>query len=267
MVLLDGKKGAVTERDERVCRDIFRARYLSTPQLHRLHFGSESRTKMRLGRLTEKGWVRNMVFYDDLGRRRTCWRLTKDGFESQAASLNLDDETWTPKQLGPEKIRHYIQTNEVYTALKTPFNKDKSLDEILGPYPHWEWLNEQRASDSFEYANESFDHQPDAEVWFAGKLFIIERQTTESRVKTEDIYDKVKGHRSYALYGADLELSDAEVLFACDDQRIADTARRAGEHHKLSVVADSSEKIASHIRSRASEVVEQIKRSTNSSRQ
>ncbi len=248
MAVLDGKKGTLTERDGKLLRDLYLARYLSTPQIHRLHFGSESRTKMRLSKLGEKGWVRNMPFVDPLGRQRVCWRLTKEGFEMQAASVGMEDERWTPKQLGPDRARHYVQTNEVYVAARKPLARVPSLDATLGPYPNWEWLNEARASDSYDTPYTSGRrHQPDAEVWFCEALFVIERQTSLSRVKRDDIFDKVGAHKSYFEYGFDDPPGEAAVLFACDDRRVMEIAREAGHRHGVEVVADIPEMIGAYL--------------------
>ena len=181
MPILEGKKGTLTARDMASMESIFFARYLDNAQVHRLHFTSSSRTRTRLYKLQEKGAIKALNFRDALGRPRVCWRLTREGFETVAADLDYD-ERWTPKQLGPERLRHHVATNEVFVAARRPFAEIPSLDDTLGPYPGWEWLHEARAADAYEYAGEEYRYQPDAEVWLCGSLFIVERQTRLSRV-------------------------------------------------------------------------------------
>jgi hypothetical protein len=246
MAITYGKTGTVTQRDDEIVQDLFFARYLDTSQIHRLFFGSYSRAKERMRQLKRKGWVDNLAFVDAAGKQKVAWRLTREAFETAAASLG-SDERWTPKQLGPERTRHYIATNEVYVALRRPLTNVLSLDEILGPYPAWRWLNEARAVYDYQTPDHNYRHQPDAEVWIGCAMFFIERQTRLSRVKVEDIYDKVKYHANYVQWSFAEEPPRYAVLFACEDRRICEAARRAGEQYGIEVVADGSEMIGHHL--------------------
>lgn len=246
MTIFEGKKGTITARDAALMESVFFARYLDNAQVHRLHFTSSSRTRTRLYKLQEKGAVKALNFRDSLGRPRVCWRLTREGFETVAADLDYD-ERWTPKQLGPERLRHHVATNEVLVAARRPFTDVPSLDETLGPYPNWEWLHEARSADAYEYAGEEYRYQPDAEVWFCGSLFIVERQTKLSRVKPGDIDQKIAAHGTYLRYGLDEQPAEAAVLFACDDRRVAKLAESAGRKYAVDVVAGTSERIGDYL--------------------
>ena len=51
MPILTGRKGTITERDQRLLEAVFVCRYLSTRQLARLFFNSTSRARTRLPEL------------------------------------------------------------------------------------------------------------------------------------------------------------------------------------------------------------------------
>jgi hypothetical protein len=157
-----------------------------------------------------------------------------------AESLGLDDERYVPKQLGQEGAVHHVKTAEVYVAAKA------DLDEILGPYPAWSWEHEKRAQDSYRYSGRLMGHQPDAHVRFADHLFVVERQTKESRVSPKAIDDKVSSHATYARVRLD-EPDKMDVLFACDDKRVVELAERAGKRYGVDVIAGSVEHVAYYL--------------------
>jgi hypothetical protein len=97
-----------------------------------------------------------------------------------------------------------------------------------------------------EYENVPYQHKPDAHVLFCGHVFIVERQTAESKVGPAKIYEKVEGHKRYV----ELRLhKPAEVLFAFDgdDSPMIDTARRAGEQYGIEVVGRDVTGIADYL--------------------
>ncbi len=245
MPILTGRKGTITERDQRLLEAAFLCRYLSTRQLARLFFNSTSRARTRLPELEKKGYLDKRSVYlvspvrDHPGVRETVWHLTKGGFDSVAETLGYD-ETYTPKQLLPEKARHYVRTNEVYVASRP------ALDRELGPHPEWEWRHEKRAADAYEYADAPYVHQPDAHVLFRGNVFIVERQTAESRLSPKGVYKKIAAHKRYAEVVLK-EPEDTQVLFACEDPAVAHVAERAGKERGVYVVAGDVGRIADHL--------------------
>ena len=245
MPILTGRKGTITERDGHLLEAVFLCRYLSTRQLANLFFNSTSRARTRLPELEKKGYLDKRSIYlvspakDNPGIRETVWHLTKGGFESVAETLGYD-ETYTPKQLLPEKARHYVRTNEVYVAARA------ALDRELGPYPEWEWRHEKRAADAYEYADVPYVHQPDAHILFRGHVFVVERQTAESRLGPKGVYKKVAAHRRYAKVVLK-KPGETQVLFACDDPTVAGVAERAGREHGIYTFAGDVERIAHHL--------------------
>ena len=193
-----GRSATITPRDDAIMLALFLCRYLSTAELAILFFNSKSAARRRLAELANKGYLEprslyaTMPTWDRRGKCENVWHLTKQGFEMVAESLGLDDERYLPKQLGQEGAVHHVKTAEVYVAAKA------DLDEILGPYPAWSWEHEKRAQDSYRYSGRLMGHQPDAHVRFADHLFVVERQTRESRVGPKAIDDKVSSHATYA---------------------------------------------------------------------
>ena len=229
---------------------IFFARYLTTNQLTSLFYNSANRASTRLNQLKKKGYVSGRLVYTKKpaqgypGKRETVWHLSKEAFEMVAGDLEIDDD-YTPKQLGEKRTRDCLKANEVFVVAKP------LLEEELGDYPNWEWRHEKRAYDYYWYLEDPQHHRPDAQVLFCDHLFIIERQTRESHVTREEIYDKVSGHHLYVTIELRKDLEEVEVLFACDDERVAEIARRAGEHYGISVRAYSPYKTADYLYNRA----------------
>lgn len=250
MTLATGRTGTLTERDKEIFMSLFFCRYMSTPQLTDLFFPSASKARSRLARLSKKGYVTNRTMYiveptswEDRASAQGVWHLTKPGFDSVAETLELE-ESFTPKQLLPKHARHYVRTAEIYAAVK------HRLDDELGDYPGWEWRHEKRVLYAGEYENVPYQHKPDAHVLFCNHVFIIERQTTESKIGSAKIYDKVRDHKRYA----ELKLRrPAEALFAfdSDDSPMIDAARRAGEQYGIQVVGRNVAGIASYLYSAA----------------
>jgi Replication-relaxation len=241
-----GRSATITPRDDAIMLALFLCRYLSTAELAILFFNSKSAARRRLAELANKGYLEprslyaTMPTWDRRGKCENVWHLTKMGFETVAESLGLDDERYVPKQLGQEGAVHHVKTAEVYVAAKA------DLDEILGPYPAWSWEHEKRAQDSYRYSGRLMGHQPDAHVRFADHLFVVERQTRESRVGPKAIDDKVSSHATYARVRLD-EPDKMDVLFACDDKRVAELAERAGKRYGVDVIAGSVEHVAYYL--------------------
>jgi hypothetical protein len=241
-----GRRDTVTPRDDLILAALYFCRYLSTTLIAQMFFNSKSAARRRLSQLALKGYIdaRNMFFampeWETLGKCENVWHLTKKGFDTATESLGLREEHYVPKQLGQAGSIHHVQTAEVYVAAK------ESLDENVGPYPAWEWKHERKAHEEFERANESLGHQPDAHVLFHGHTFVIERQTRESRIDSRKVDEKVKGHAIWSRVRAD-DPETVEVLFACDDDRVAEAAVRAGERYGVEVYAGDVGKVAHYL--------------------
>lgn len=254
MVLLTGRKGTTTPRDHDILKTLFFCRYLTSKQIARMFFGSESRARARLLDLEQKRYLDHRVFYIEqptesaMSTKQSVWHLTKEGHGMLTETLGLD-EAYANKQLDPENAHDYVLANEVYVAAKG------DLDYELGPYPEWEWRHEKRVLYSGEYANVPYQHKPDAHIVFCGHTFILERQTEASKVGPKTIYKKVEDSKRYV----ELKLrAPAEILFAFDedDSHLVDAAKRAGEQYGIRAVAGDVQRIADYLYSNAARLYE-----------
>ena len=250
MAIKKGREGMATSRDEEIMRALFFCRYLTTNKIATMFFNSSGAAGRRLWQLDRKGYITRDVIYttsptkDHPGKREAAWYLTKEAFDMIAYSLDLDEGPgaykYAPKQLGPTGIRHHVKTNEVYVAAKT------DLEEYIGDYPDWVWIHEKKAHDAYDYQGRRHKHQPDAHVCFFGHTFIIERQTRESKVKPRDIDDKVRDHALWANKRTD-HPDKVEVIFATEEERIAEVALAAGKRYDIYVVAGTVEVAADYL--------------------
>lgn len=103
--------------------------------------------------------------------------------------------------------------------------------------PAWEWRNESRSYErySVSWKPRPRYHQPDAEVLFCGRLFIVERQTERAKETSEAIAKKVHDHNHRAAHLGVKET--AQIVFACDTLRDTNHALKAAEDSDLPVVA------------------------------
>lgn len=229
---------------------LFLCRYLSTKQLAGLFFPGSGKARTRLAKLKKKGYVINRTMYleqpkcwDERVSSQGVWNLTKAGFETVAESLGVE-ENYAAKPLLPEQALHYVKAAEVYAEIKD------SLDAELGPYPEWEWIHEKRATYAGEYENSAYLHKPDAHIFFRGHTFILERQTTESKIGTTKLQKKVEDHKRFVS----LRLkAPAEVLFAFDrdESGLILQAENAGRRVGLRVVAGDVARIAEYLENAA----------------
>src|SRR5829696_412291 len=250
MALAVGKSGTITARDTEIFMALFLCRYLSTKQLTRLFFPSDGKARARLAKLAKKGYVRGRTMYvvepkswDERVSPQGVWHLSKAGFDSVAETLGVD-ETYATKPLLPAQARHYVRAAEVYAAAKG------GLDDELGPYPEWEWGHEKRVLYAGEYENAPYLHKPDAHIVFRGNTFILERQTAESKIGPNKIYEKVRDHKRYV----ELKLkAPAEILFAFDSDKspMIPKAERAGEEYGIRVIAGDVKRVADYLENSA----------------
>lgn len=171
------------------------------------------------------------------------WMLSKGAFRREVRDLGRHEEPYPgwPKH----RLQHLLDTNDVYFQLAS------ELDAILGPChgldPAWQWLDERRAYERYSVSWETRPryHQPDAEIRFLGRVFILERQTERARETQEAMRDKVQRHEARAEY---LGIGDrTQILFACDTLRDIGYAQKAGEECGLPVIAGSVEEVVSYL--------------------
>ena len=184
------------------------------------------------------------------GERTSIWMLSKVAFRREARDMGLHDATYPGWPKG--KLQHFLDTNDLY------FQLAGELDAVLegvcyGPDPAWEWRNERRSYERYTVSWEPKPryHQPDAEVLFCGRLFIVERQTARAKETEEAIAKKVQDHNHRAAH---IDAKDtAQIVFACDTPRDVNHALKAGQDSDVPVVAASVAEVVSHLTDQALE--------------
>jgi hypothetical protein len=235
VALKSGQAGTITPRDEALLRDLYFCRFLSTEQVAALRFPSFESARVRLYALMRKGWVVNQVHRPNL----VLWRLSREGFERQRASLDREKEP-TPDFFQGPKVEHYLEANDLYARVAP------RLERVLGPYPAWEWKNEGRCIRRYELGGERRAHQPDAEILLPEHLFLFERQSRRARYAASQIREKVAAHALY-LRRVPRPETRVELLFACELDREKRAAVEAGEELGVEVAASSLGGIANHL--------------------
>ena len=243
MSLASGKKGTITHRDNELFDYLFFCNVLTEAQIADALFDSRSCAHKRLYKLKEKGYLENDRFHP----APMHWYLSKAARARQAGYLGLTGVASEGQEVGPGRMEHYLDTNDLFVRIKQP------LDEILGPYyPEWEWLSERRAYESFTYGSAEYRHQPDAQVRFSNRIFIVERQTDRARMGTTRLSRRIEDHRVYINYFKQMPDS-IDVVFACDKPADAAAAERIGNDIGVHVVADTVGEIAAYIIAQAEE--------------
>ena len=97
----------LTERDRRILRDIWLYRYLRTPQITRLHFGSQKLAQRRMRRLVDSGVVERFRADDAVraGFRTWCFRLSRKGARVVASDEGLPSRGVIPSSRAPRRMR------------------------------------------------------------------------------------------------------------------------------------------------------------------
>lgn len=265
-----------TNRDQLLTRSIYTALTLTTEQIAKMYFPSaaynedhdteklrysEVSAKQRLYKLLGKG-VLLKNHYTPLGEKeqRTHWMLTQSQYRRHAHAAGRPGETYPPI---PERLTHHFKTTEIYARIQPRLEElFAGLDDYV--YPEWRWENESHASNEYFFKGKTNKHQPDAHVHMPdGKLFIIERQTKESREAKPVVQGKVAradNYRSYCGYSRE----DAKLLFACDTERDKQYVREAlKESSAMKGVLGDTDTIVKYLLTRAEEIVEEAKAAGN----
>lgn len=245
-MMISGKEGQLTKRDEAVLNDLYFTRMLSTEQIALLYFSCYATAKRRLYDLAGiKGVVEPMT----PETRLTVWTLTKPAFTREAEFVNPDDRY---RGFPARKfIRHMLDTNDLYVGLR------KDLDRLIGEGPAWQWTDEtrlwwQRNSKGNAAQKKTNKNQPDAELTFAGNRYFIERQTKRAKASAEELDEKVDGYRRYFGRMREPE-GEREVIFACDVQRDMESVVTAAEKYNVQLTAGTVEDITDYLIQQAKE--------------
>ena len=247
MEILNGKRGMITERDESILQDLFLAPGLSTRQLSRMYFDSVNTAKYRMYQLRKKGLVVNLVHKRGPAPSEVLWKLSKKALEREEEAAGRAGKRFRSWPKG--RISHLIDVNDVFVEVSY------GLDEVLGRFPGWEWIDEPRASERYEFAGTNRQHQPDAEVRFRGLRFFIERETKRAKETPEAFLRKMAGYQAYTqAFGIE---GQVQIIFACDTERDVRYALSAGREYRVPVFAGNLEEAARYLLQQAARLVKQ----------
>lgn len=250
-MIIGGREGTLTERDEEILTDLYFTRLLSTRQIERRYFNTYATTKKRMYELRGKGLIEPATPFSGL----TVWTLTRPCFSQEVEyhqREGADHYRGWPK---PKAIPHIVDTNDVYMEIGDDLNR------VLGEYPEWEWKDEPRAWRRYNHGSESRVHRPDAEIRFGANRYFLERQTERARKTSEKIEEKLEGYRRYTrLLRSSGHEGELEVLFACDAERDMDYALKAAEKYGLAMTAGYTSQIAGHLVEKAEETARTVVR-------
>lgn len=264
-----------TDRDVRLCQDAYCMRLFSTEQIaarfcaetESVYFPAINRAEAdplkqggrrpvlsrmpsreaageRLKILRRNGFFVSREHRKPGGQKTNVWMLSKSEFRAQAEYRGVDPEERCPGWPSG-RVQHLLDTNDVY--VKIAGDLDAALGPNHGRSPAWQWLDERHAYDRYTPSWETRPkiHQPDAEVLFCGRLFVIERQTERARETEEEMRKKVFRHKVRAEHPGDA--THLSVVFACDVERDANYARQAADDAGLELFAGTVDEAADHI--------------------
>lgn len=245
-MMISGKEGTLTERDNAILLDLYFTRILSTKQIALLYFKTEATAKKRLYELRRlKGVVEPMTPETGL----TVWTLTKPAFLREAEFVYPEDRYRGFPEV--RFIRHMLDANDLYVGLR------KDLDRLFGEHPVWQWTDEGRLLSQQGHRvaaarTKRKKTQPDAELTFADNRYFIERETKRSKATGQELEEKVKNYRRYLDRQQD-SAKELEVVFACDVRRDMDHVLEAAEKHDVNLTAGTVEDVTGYLLQQAKE--------------
>lgn len=223
-------RGQIVPRDDELMLDLYYIRVASIPQVEEMYFKTYAAARKRLYELSWMGLIENKIYCVE--GKLNLWMLTKRGFRRQAEDVGNEDERYRDWPTA-RNIRHYIDTNDVYTLVSGP------LEEALGKQPAWHYRDEARASHYWKIGSQEGLHRPDAEIELANRLYFIERQTERSRKPQSYFDERMQDYQGYFRYAqAERGIAGCEVVWVCDTQRDLDYALRAGEKYGIDTTAN-----------------------------
>lgn len=236
-------------RDEDMNKDLYFAPYQTTRQLAICHdFNSEDACKRQLYRLARREIVEPYTPIPGL----TIWKLTNWAWARQADAADRRGErnrTWPE----PERVQHYVDANDIYV------HASPHLDNKLGKYPEWKWLDERRAYRQYNTRNGLRKHQPDAEIRFGGKVYFMERQTHRARKTATDFKERCERYRTY-LNHFGFSNTDVALVFACDTERDMRYAREGAKEYGIPHFADTLGEVVEYLKEGAEEAANRMER-------
>lgn len=122
----------LTERDEKILRDLFEYRTLTVKQIHELYFEKTSMnyTYLRLHQLKKAGYVRSQPIVVDGQKRAACYYLTDAGLKELTERDLKEAENVKSHHLyikGSQRP-YVVELNEIYVGLRKAGTRWEVLD-------------------------------------------------------------------------------------------------------------------------------------------
>lgn len=232
---LAGTRMKLQGRDERVMTTLYALTLASSEHLTKTHFPTKEAMRKRLIILYEAGYVETMFYrVSDEVPEVKIWYLMPRPYKREARHAGRPQEKYPDF---PKRMDHHLKTNDIYADIYKPLTE--ILDEGMTEGSNWLWKNESHSFLRYEYSGRTNVHQPDAEVHFPdGRVFCIERQTSNSRKTKQAFQEKVESFSTYTNYMG-FEKGQATLVFACDEQRDQNHAGKAcKEYGATALVTD-----------------------------
>lgn len=204
----------ITSRDIVVLTDLYKYKYLSVPQIQRLHFPSLQTTYRRLRAMVKLGYLKNFSIADI---PESVYFLTLSGAELVASNLgvatkelNLNRISRTPKD--HYFLQHFIKINDFRIALSLACQKEDSPIKLAGFIPE-HYGQQQVSTGAAKYikdticdindASQNLSHTPDGVFAVrreqGAALFFLETDNGTETVSNEQkgVLKAIKFYFSY----------------------------------------------------------------------
>lgn len=258
-MLVMGKKGTLTQRDEKILTDLYLTSCLTTEQIATMHFKLEDpksgapapsagAAERRLYRIAQKGYITPRCVDTPEGFRRKVWELTLDAWLREHRNLTggaaREVDVITPK---PGRLEHFIATNDLYAEcapLMRTYLGEPDAEEGEG----WWWSHEYKREYRVTLGGDQRKLKPDAEISMLDTTLYLETQTKRSKASAERMRNKIVAYSNYFTYTlGDKGSQSNQVLVLTGEPRVADAVNARARELGVMVVSGGLEAIAHHV--------------------
>lgn len=256
------KGSTPTRRDEAIFTDLYLSRYLTTNQIAKMYFVSNSgapnkeRTSVeaadrRLQRLASHGWiVAHKHLMTGPTTTRKLWSLTESSFERQREILSDNKEAKAPQRPPLANLEHRIGISDIYRDCSMAFRMlldEPTLDMSTG-IKSWSWYHEGKIDRSIMKNSGTQKLKPDAELHTPGLIFFIEYQTEDSRIGNAAMNDKISNYERYITHLLP-EQTDAEphLVVATDASWVVEATTTRAKELNFKAIAGNLGEATSYI--------------------